>query len=124
MFFTILGVKRNLMALLGTFAVVAINYFLFMIFMPIGALLPFILTISICDFMAVYAAYPNIIKYMMDERDAQAIIEKRSFEYSSGKSSHGYGDDSDDDFDEEYNTIDENIQDESTDEFSNTPQAT
>ena len=84
MFFTILGVKRNLMALLGTFLVVLLNYFLFMLFMPLGALLPFILTISVCDFMAVYAAYPNIIKYMMDERDAKAIIEKRSLDYDNG----------------------------------------
>lgn len=92
LFFTILGVKRNLMALLGIFLVVLINYLIFMVFMPLGALLPFVITISICDFMAVYAAYPNIIKYMMDEEDARAIIEKRHFDDTR----HGYGDDDDD----------------------------
>ena len=80
LYFTILGVKRNLVALLGTFLLILVNYLIFMIFMPLGALLPFIITIAICDFMTVYAAYPNIIKYMMDERDAQAIIERRHFD--------------------------------------------
>lgn len=76
LFFTILGVKRNLLALLGTFLVVIINYFIFMLFMPVGALLPFVITIAIIDLMGVYAAYPNVIKYMMDERDAKAIIDR------------------------------------------------
>lgn len=91
-FFTILGVKRNLMALLGTFLLVMLNYFIFMLFMPVGALLPFVITIAICDFMGVYAAYPNIIKYMMDEEDARAIIEKRHFDDEPHR---GYGDDDD-----------------------------
>ena len=77
LYFTILGVKRNLVAFVGILFVVALNYTIFLVFMPLGALLPFIFTLSICDFAAVYAAYPNIIKYMMDEKDAQAIIEKR-----------------------------------------------
>lgn len=94
LFFTILGVKRNLMALLGTFLVVLINYLIFMVFMPLGALLPFVITISIIDFMGVYAAYPNIIKYMMDEEDARAIIEKKHFYNESGR---GYGDEDDED---------------------------
>ena len=80
MLFTILGVKRNLLAFFGIVIVVCLNYTIFMMFMPLGILLPFILTISICDFMAVYAAYPNIIRYMMDENDADAIINKRHLE--------------------------------------------
>lgn len=109
LYFTILGIKRNMMALLGTFLVVIINYFLFMLFMPLGALLPFVITIAICDFMGVYAAYPNIIKYMMDERDARAIIEKRPLD-SRGTS---YDDDElEDDEDEEYEEDGENEDDE------------
>ncbi len=77
MYFTILGVKRNLVALLGIFLTVAVNYLIFIVFMPLGILFPFVITIAICDFMAVYAAYPVIIKYLMDEKDAKAIIEKR-----------------------------------------------
>lgn len=77
LFFTVLGVKRNFIALLGIILLVGINYLIFMVFMPVGLLLPFVITIAICDFAGVYAAYPNIIKYMMDERDAQAIIERK-----------------------------------------------
>lgn len=77
MYFTILGVKRNLLALVGTILVVAINYLIFLVFMPLGLLFPFVITIAICDFMGVYAAYPNIVKYLMDERDAKALIEKK-----------------------------------------------
>lgn len=77
LFFTILGIKRNLVAFIGCFFIIALNYFIFVVFMPVGVLLPFVITIAICDFAAVYAAYPNIIKFMMDERDAKAIIEKR-----------------------------------------------
>lgn len=93
MLFTILGVKRNLVAFVGIIFVVALNYLIFMMFMPLGILFPFIITIAICDFMGVYAAYPNIIKYMMDERDADAIINKRHFddEYDSDE----YDDDED-----------------------------
>ena len=83
LFFTILGVKRNLLALVGTFLIVLVNYLIFMLFMPVGALLPFVVTIAICDLMGVYAAYPNIIKYMMDERDAKAIIERISIDDDS-----------------------------------------
>lgn len=77
LFFTVLGIKRNFMAFFGIVLLVAVNYGLFMIFMPLGALLPFIITIAICSFASVYAAYPNIIKYMMDERDAKAVIERK-----------------------------------------------
>lgn len=76
LYFTVLGIKRNFMALLGIIIVVALNYGLFLLFMPLGAILPFILTIAIIDFMGVYAAYPNIIKYMMDEEDAKAVINR------------------------------------------------
>ena len=81
LYFTILGIKRNFVSLIGMICLVALNYLIFTLFMPIGALLPFVITLSICDFMAVYAAYPNIIKYMMDERDARAIIEKKHLHY-------------------------------------------
>ena len=91
MYFTILGVKRNLVALLGIFLTVALNYFIFLLFMPVGILFPFVITIAICDFMAVYAAYPVIIKYLMDENDAKALIEKRH-----DLDNAGYGEDEDD----------------------------
>ncbi|MBQ7760819.1 MAG: hypothetical protein IJ400_02075 [Clostridia bacterium] len=77
LYFTILGIKRNMVALVGSILLILLNYGLFLLFMPLGAILPFIITISVLDFMWVYAAYPNILKHMMDEADAKAIIEHR-----------------------------------------------
>lgn len=77
LFLTVLGIKRNMVALIGSGILILINYGLFLLFMPLGAILPFIITISILDFMWVYAAYPNIIKHVMDEKEAKAIIERK-----------------------------------------------
>ena len=74
--FAILGIKRNLVALLGCAVVVAVNLGLTIIFAPIGIVLPFFITIALFDFIGVYAAYPNIIKYMMNEEDARNIVER------------------------------------------------
>ncbi len=74
--FAILGIKRNLVALVGCAILLAFNIGLAIIFAPIGIILPFIITIALFDFIGVYAAYPNIIKYMMNESDARAIVER------------------------------------------------
>lgn len=79
-FFVILGIKRNIMAMFGVIVVILINYALFLIFMPLGLLLPFIITIAICDFIGVYAAYPVILKYMVDEKERNRIIYKTNYE--------------------------------------------
>ena len=75
-FFVILGIKRNIMAMIGVIAVILLNYALFVLFLPLGLLLPFIITIAICDFIGVYAAYPIILKYMVNEKDRNRIIYK------------------------------------------------
>ena len=75
--FAILGIKRNLMALLGCGLLVALNIGLAIIFAPIGIILPFVITIALFDFIGVYCAYPNIIKYMMNEADARTLIERQ-----------------------------------------------
>lgn len=108
LYFTILGVKRNLVAFIGTFIVVALNYFIFTLFMPVGALLPFVFTIALCDFIAVYAAYPNIIKYMMDEKDAKAIIERKHFETDEEIDEEEYEDDDEYEEDDDEETLQEN----------------
>lgn len=64
--FAIVGLKRNVLALVGILAVLAINYFLLMVYYPIGLLLPFILTVATCAFIANYAAYPKIKELMID----------------------------------------------------------
>lgn len=82
MFFTILGIKRNLMMLLGTALLIAFNIGLLFIplMTPIAMILPFVITFALLDFMGVYVAYPNIIKYMMDEKDAKRVIERLPIE--------------------------------------------
>ncbi len=76
--FTILGIKRNLVGFFASILLIAFNVgLLFIPFVtPIGMILPFVITISILDFIGVYVAYPNIIKYMMDPEDAKAIVER------------------------------------------------
>ncbi len=64
--FSLLGIKRNLLALIGI-AVIAIVSYTFLIYLPpIGIILPFILVFSHCAFMATYAAFPKIKKVMID----------------------------------------------------------
>lgn len=80
LYFAFLGIKRNICGLLGVIAVVLINFGIFMIFMPLGALLPFIITFAICDFIGVYTAYPVILKYMVSEEDRNKLIYKTGYD--------------------------------------------
>ncbi len=68
--FTVLGIKRNLMALLGLLLVTAFAIILIVLFLPMGLgvtlVLPFIYYIGVCAFIYTYAAYPVIKKYMID----------------------------------------------------------
>ena len=69
--FTMLGIKRNLMALLGIILLVAFNIVLFFAFSatPLGIaiplILPFIYFLSFTAFTSAYAAYPIIDRYMI-----------------------------------------------------------
>ncbi|MBR3894465.1 MAG: DUF624 domain-containing protein [Clostridia bacterium] len=70
--FTILGFKRNIMALLGMVLVTAINIALFAVFamtplsFAIPLILPFFYYLSVNAFTAAYAAYPIIDRYMIE----------------------------------------------------------
>ena len=64
--FALLGIKRNLIALLGIAVVLFLNFYIFALFMPLGVILPFAITVSLCSFIAVYCAYPNVKKFMID----------------------------------------------------------
>lgn len=64
--FTVLGVKRNTMALLGTVAVLAIEYLLLATYFPLGVIMPFVILLSLCSMIGVYAAYPKIKEIMID----------------------------------------------------------
>ena len=68
--FTVLGIKRNIMALLGLAAVTAIAVGMIFLFLPMGLgvtiVLPLIYYLGVCCFITTYAAYPVIKKYMID----------------------------------------------------------
>lgn len=66
LFFTILGIKRNIMALLGILVVIALEYVLMAVFFPLAVILPFILVFSVCGLIGAYAAYPKIKEIMID----------------------------------------------------------
>lgn len=67
--FTALGIKRNLLALLGIVAIIAINLALIRLFLPSGfslpIVLPFVYLVGTVSFISTYAAYPVIDKYMI-----------------------------------------------------------
>ena len=68
--FTMLGIKRNFMAILGLLIVSAIAFVPMLFLMPIGLgialVLPLIYYLGVCSFVYTYAAYPVIKKYMID----------------------------------------------------------
>ena len=91
--FTTLGVKRNLMGLLGIILLTAIEVVIFAVFMPmnipLGLILPFLYYFSFTSYTSAYAAYPVIDRYMIapyrtgndypdkesDETDGEEITE-------------------------------------------------
>ena len=64
--FTVLGLKRNFMVLLGTVALAAIEYFLMYAYFPLAVIMPFVILPSLLVTMGVYAAFPKIKQYMID----------------------------------------------------------
>ena len=67
--FTILGIKRNIMACLGLLIVTAIAVVPILFFFPkfgVVIVLPLIYYLGSCSFIYTYAAYPVIKKYMID----------------------------------------------------------
>ena len=68
--FSMLGIKRNFMALLGIVLLIVLHVMLIFVLLPIGIsiplVLPFVYILSTFGFMATYAAFPVIQKYMID----------------------------------------------------------
>lgn len=67
--FTILGIGRNILALLGIVLLTILNLVLIIFCIPLGVsipiVLPFFYFLAITSFMSCYAAYPIIDKYMI-----------------------------------------------------------
>lgn len=68
--FTALGIKRNVMALLGIVVIAAINIALIFLLAPLNIILPLVLPLfyllATAGFITVYAAYPVIERYMIE----------------------------------------------------------
>ena len=64
--FVVLGVKRNLLAILWLIAMMALNFAIFVLYMPLGIALPILYFFSVSTFTTAYAAYPVIKQYMID----------------------------------------------------------
>lgn len=80
--FTLLGIKRNIIGLISSVILIILNAGLIImpVITPLGMILPFVITIAILDFIGVYVAYPNIIKFMMTPEDAKAVVERLPIE--------------------------------------------
>ncbi len=68
--FSTLGIKRNVMMLLGNFIIIALTVFLMLLLLPTGfgvmIILPFFYLFGLCAYISVYSAYPIIQRYMID----------------------------------------------------------
>lgn len=64
--FALVGIKRNIMATLGIAAMLFITYYLMIMFLPLGIIIPFVLLFADCAFMSCYAAFPKIKEIMID----------------------------------------------------------
>ncbi len=64
--FTVLGLKRNFLVLLGTLFVAAFEYALLITYFPLAVIFPFVILPSLLMMMGVYGAFPVIKKYMID----------------------------------------------------------
>ena len=79
--FAMLGIKRNIMALLGIVLLVVLNFFAIVWGLSIGLsvtlILPFFYLAALWGFIGVYAAYPVIQKYMIDPYIQKSAEETR-----------------------------------------------
>lgn len=76
MLFAILGIKRNIMVLLGTIAVIIIQLLLFGVVMPVAVMLPVLITFGLLGYMCIYGAYPKIKEIMIDPYYKEESVEQ------------------------------------------------
>lgn len=63
--FIVLGLKRNVLAILWILFLCAVNFFILMLYPPLGIALPILYILSVSLFTMTYAAYPIIERYMI-----------------------------------------------------------
>ena len=66
MLFGILGIKRNIMVLLGTIVVVVLEFGLLAMLPPVAVMLPVLIIFGLLGYMCIYGAYPKIKEIMID----------------------------------------------------------
>lgn len=64
--FSVLGFGRNFISFLTVAFIVIINYAIMLAYLPIGIVLPLIITIGLCTYTAVYTTWPKIYKVMIE----------------------------------------------------------
>ena len=74
--FSLVGFKRNFVGTLGIVVLILFSYGLLMIFPPLGALLPFILTIAVGQFIAIYTSWPKIYSIMIEPYEVEDTTPK------------------------------------------------
>ena len=74
--FVSLGLKRNILALIGIILLGFIDYLLLTTVMPVGLVLPFALLYGYGAYMGMYAAWPKIKQYMIDPYPEEQVEEE------------------------------------------------
>ncbi|MBQ8696096.1 MAG: YesL family protein [Clostridia bacterium] len=64
--FVVLNIKNNIFAILGIAFTLGVNFAMLNVFMPIGMIMPFAITLSMCMYISAYAAWPKIKEIMVD----------------------------------------------------------
>jgi len=103
--FSILGIKRNILAFLGIIFLAVIHIALTILLLPLGISLPLILPVvyamATTAFMSAYAAYPIIDKYMIapyaEEKDDEEFIYLKENNENEDESADKSADDSKED---------------------------
>ena len=63
--FSILALGKNVVAIIGCLIVIVLNWMIFTIFMPLGIILPFMITVGLLLYIEVYVAWPKIEETMI-----------------------------------------------------------
>ena len=74
--FSVVGLKRNFLGFIGIVVAILVNYAILELYMPIGIILPFILTLGVIEFTMTYAAWPKIHEIMVEPYFNQDGTEK------------------------------------------------
>ena len=64
--FSALGLKRNLVAFIGIIVLILIDYYLMILILPLGLVLPIIVLYGYCAYIGSYASWPKIKEIMID----------------------------------------------------------